>query len=241
MFIPRASRRCTAARRPRLFRLRLLARKFTRRGGLPYPRFQGTVSSGYLLAAGAGIPAAFRHCIPRTLGQNGQADWRADAALAPIERQSMSVMFRPLRLAMLILAAMELAGVENAAAQDNLETQLREQPIDILVRRARILGDPGRGALIFYRSGLACTQCHSAGEGPKRLGPDLSELGKRATALHVVESILDPGKEQLKGYETTNLLLKTGSLITGLIREDRTDSVELVVPGEEQTRSCPRD
>ena len=145
-----------------------------------------------------------------------------------------------LLLRFLISAVLTLVPFAAAVAQHNLEAELREQPMDMLARRARILGDPRRGAVVFSRPGLACTQCHSAGEDPRRLGPDLAGMEPPATARHIVESILDPDKRQLKGYETARVLLKSGRVITGLIRGDQPDSILFVVPGEEVLRTIAK-
>ncbi len=65
------------------------------------------------------------------------------------------------------------------AAEPTLESTLLEHSAADVARRARVLGDPTRGAIVFYRQGIGCTQCHADPAGPKLLGPVLSELRER--------------------------------------------------------------
>ena len=59
-----------------------------------------------------------------------------------------------------------------------LEVQLRSEDPAALAREARRLGDPRRGALVFYQPTLTCTKCHVSETGAPTLGPDLGALGK---------------------------------------------------------------
>src|SRR5205807_6495693 len=92
---------------------------------------------------------------------------------------------------------------------------------------AREQGDPSRGAIVFYRPDLACTRCHTAGEGGARLGPDLAQTGKEATDVYLIESVLLPSKVIKKGYETVVVTTKAGRTLTGLLAEERADAVVL--------------
>lgn len=105
-----------------------------------------------------------------------------------------------------------------------------------LAKSARILGDRKRGGLIFYRIELSCIQCHTAGEGAKLLGPDLSQLGERATYEHVIESILRPSQAILEGYRTSILFTVAGQVVTGMVRKQTDEELVVVVPGEDQPR-----
>lgn len=123
-----------------------------------------------------------------------------------------------------------------ATAAENLESQLADREPVQLAKAARILGDPARGALIFHRQGLSCTQCHTAGGGAKLLGPDLSELRDRGTYEHIIESLLEPSKAVRDGYKVEQIVLNNGKLVVGMVRSEQDDQLELFVPGEEQAR-----
>jgi putative heme-binding domain-containing protein len=108
-----------------------------------------------------------------------------------------------------------------------LQQQLLQEDVAVLARAARERGDPGRGALVFYRPDLACTRCHTAGEGASRLGPDLARAGTDATDAYLVDSVLRPSKVIKKEYETVVLTARAGATLTGLLAEDRADAVVL--------------
>lgn len=129
----------------------------------------------------------------------------------------------------------------SAAAQSGLEAELSQRPLDQVVRLARVLGDPTRGAILFHRQGLGCVQCHTAGEGARLLGPDLAALGERATYAHVIESLLEPSKVVQKGYQVEKLLLDDGQIISGLIRSESEEELVIVVPGDEKPQTVSLD
>src|SRR5207245_800185 len=123
----------------------------------------------------------------------------------------------------LVAVAVLWAGLEPAAAEEppGLQQQLAQENPAALGKAARQQGDPGRGAVIFYRPDLACARCHTASEDGSRLGPDLTKLGKEATDAYLVESILSPSKVIKKGFETVAIVTKAGNTVTGLLAEDR--------------------
>ena len=127
------------------------------------------------------------------------------------------------------------------AAPPPLESTLTSRPISDLARHARVLGDSRRGAIVFYRQGLSCTQCHAAGEGDKLLGPDLSQLRDRATYQHVIESILEPSKVVRDGFKSEKLLLDDGRVLIGMVRQESEEQLTLFVPGDEEPTAIPSD
>ena len=103
-----------------------------------------------------------------------------------------------------------------------LEELLRRSDPAELAREVELRGDARRGALLFYKSAAACSQCHAAGDEATPLGPDLARFDDHATAGHptaeyLIESILDPSRKIRRGYETMSVLTTDGQLLTGLI------------------------
>ncbi|MCA9061606.1 MAG: c-type cytochrome [Planctomycetaceae bacterium] len=111
-------------------------------------------------------------------------------------------------------------------AQD-LERQLRSTASDVLEARVRLRGDARRGAIVFHKSAAGCVKCHTTGDAPSPLGPNLSTIGRETTVAHIVESLLDPSKKIREGYETVSVLLNNGSVQTGMIV--RQDDQQLVL------------
>jgi len=126
--------------------------------------------------------------------------------------------------------------VAQSSLESTLESSLSKRPISEVVQRARVLGDPTRGAILFYRPGLSCIQCHTAGAGAKLLGPDLSELRERANYEHVISSLLQPSLVVQEGYKSEKLLLDSGQVVSGMIREETNEQLVVIVPGAEEPR-----
>tara|TARA_R110002049_G_scaffold27321_4_gene94503 strand:+ start:50741 stop:54094 length:3354 start_codon:yes stop_codon:yes gene_type:complete len=135
-----------------------------------------------------------------------------------------------------------VAAIGRAEAESStLQSKLKSRPLADVAQHARVLGDATRGAIIFYRQGLSCTQCHTAGEGAKLLGPDLSQLGDRATYEHVVESIVYPSKVVRDGFRAQKLLLEDGRVMVGMVQSESDEELVLFIPGESEPRAIPVD
>jgi len=62
-------------------------------------------------------------------------------------------------------------------------------------------GDRERGEWLFHaQGGVGCFNCHRVGERGNSFGPDLAELGDRATAKHIVQSMLEPNAVITEGF-----------------------------------------
>ncbi len=136
----------------------------------------------------------------------------------------MDLLFRVLQFCCVLLAgiccSVSIARCETLRKPASLEEQLKASDAAFLAAEARRRGDPGRGALVFYKSAAACVNCHGSGNSATPLGPDLAKLGK-VTDQHVIESLLHPSKSIRKGYETHSLLTVGGDLLVGLkVKED---------------------
>lgn len=62
-------------------------------------------------------------------------------------------------------------------------------------------GDRARGKWLFHANmGAGCYNCHRLGEHGNNFGPDLTALGNRATAEHIVQSMLAPSAVITEGF-----------------------------------------
>ena len=78
-----------------------------------------------------------------------------------------------------------------------------------------------------------CVRCHLE-EGAACLsvsGLDLGALGKAVPDTELVEAILEPSKSIKKGYETVTIVTEDGHTVSGLLVEDRPDTIVLRDPG----------
>lgn len=95
------------------------------------------------------------------------------------------------------------------------ETTLNE------AEKAAPRGNPARGqALFFTPGGAGCHLCHAVNGKGNPVGPDLSDLGSRANARYVAESILDPNATIIEGFMQALITTKDGKAYAGIVRED---------------------
>ena len=145
---------------------------------------------------------------------------------------------------LLAAVAIHVACWPPCALGQQLEQELLGESPAALAAEARQLGDPTRGAIVFHQQTLLCTKCHSTGEpgAEKPLGPDLarpdpsrSADAKRPEtyATFLVESVLAPSKFIREGYEPLVLVLADGRSVTGLVNEERSDSLSLRDAGQD--------
>lgn len=117
--------------------------------------------------------------------------------------------------------------VSSVAADESLETRLREMAPVTIAAQAKQRGNPKAGALVFYKSAAACVKCHSSGKTATPLGPDLATLGQETTDLHIIESILHPSHKIRKGFETISVVTIDGKVVTGLVAADEDERLVL--------------
>jgi putative membrane-bound dehydrogenase-like protein len=89
-------------------------------------------------------------------------------------------------------------------------------------------GKPDKGKALFADTkGLACAKCHVvAGEGGN-IGPELSGIAARYPREELIASILYPSARIFSGYETVVVATADGKILTGLIKSDNADGLEI--------------
>jgi len=89
-------------------------------------------------------------------------------------------------------------------------------------------GQPVRGKTLFADlKGLACAKCHVVGGEGGNIGPDLSGIGARYPREELIQSILYPSAKIFSGYETVVVATADGRVLTGLIKSDNADGLEI--------------
>jgi putative heme-binding domain-containing protein len=90
-------------------------------------------------------------------------------------------------------------------------------------------GDAANGRRLF--GALACAKCHAIAAGQAGGGaPSLTDIKKRFTVPHVVESILLPSKQVAEPFRASRIELKSGQSISGLIVAEQADQIEVLLP-----------
>jgi quinoprotein glucose dehydrogenase len=92
-------------------------------------------------------------------------------------------------------------------------------------------GNARAGRDIFLtKTEVACLRCHKVRGQGGEVGPDLSTIGSKQTREYILESIVDPNKQIAKGFETVVLVLKDGTSVSGVLKEENAKEVRLITP-----------
>lgn len=89
-------------------------------------------------------------------------------------------------------------------------------------------GNAKRGKTIFMSAKAQCVPCHKVHGQGGEVGPDVSQIGGKFDRTHLIESILDPSAEILQGYQATVIEIKSGRVVTGIVKSESATAVTLV-------------
>ena len=93
---------------------------------------------------------------------------------------------------------------DHAALRQMVVSSTAARPSEILGRR------------VFERS--ACVKCHTTTRDVL-LGPTLRGIGKAQNPEYLLEAVLEPSKTIKTGYLTETLVLKSGKILSGMVRD----------------------
>lgn len=128
-----------------------------------------------------------------------------------------------------------------------LNRQLRDErakSIRTHLRTSFILagGDAVRGRSLFYSKRILCSACHRAGPNEKsEIGPDLRRIGAVRSPRDLLEAILVPSASFARGFEPKSVVLKSGRVISGVIRRESDDMITLYTTERREVRIARSD
>ena len=104
-------------------------------------------------------------------------------------------------------------------------------------------GDARRGeALFFDPRGIGCGRCHSAGgRGTATIGPDLTGLALKYDRAELIRSVLEPSSRIADGYQPVVVATHDGRVLSGVVRAETDDALELADAEAKATRIPKRD
>ncbi len=82
------------------------------------------------------------------------------------------------------------------------------------------------GKLVYEQAG--CNRCHTINGKGAKYGPDLTDIVKRFKGSKLLEQCVKPSAEINKEYQTQQILLDDGRLLTGLVVEETDEQLRLV-------------
>jgi putative heme-binding domain-containing protein len=95
---------------------------------------------------------------------------------------------------------------------------------------AKQKGDPTRGAQVFARETVGCSNCHQVNGRGVDFGPNLSEIGTKLAREAIYEAILDPSAGIAFGFEGWQLELRNGDEAFGILTGETSDELSLKAP-----------
>ena len=96
---------------------------------------------------------------------------------------------------------------------------------------SRITGNTGNGERLFWNKGQ-CGQCHMVGGRGKRMGPELTQVGRQRSAAYLRESVVNPGADVTPGFTVITVVTKDGRKIVGTQRAYDDFSAQLMDASE---------
>jgi quinoprotein glucose dehydrogenase len=129
-----------------------------------------------------------------------------------------------------LIAAATLRGTPELAARLK-QFAAAKPPDDPLADYRECLegGDAERGRRIAVeRVDLSCIRCHKVDEYGGLVGPDLSKIGRKQTREYLLEAIVLPNRSIAKGFESVLVTTDEGKVISGVLRSEDADSLQLV-------------
>jgi putative heme-binding domain-containing protein len=90
-------------------------------------------------------------------------------------------------------------------------------------------GRADRGRELFHDpKGIGCIKCHAvAGQGGT-VGPELSTIGTKYSRDELIQSVLFPSARISSGYEATIVATSDGRVLTGLVKSETPQTLELI-------------
>lgn len=106
-------------------------------------------------------------------------------------------------------------------------------PSDDSLARFRVCqegGDPERGREIFFRHRqVQCAKCHRIEGQGGDAGPDFTRLASNVEPRYIVQSLVQPNFFLAEGYGEMTARLGDGSLVTGRLKQNRPEGLELIL------------
>ena len=90
-------------------------------------------------------------------------------------------------------------------------------------------GDSEAGKKLFFtKTELSCVRCHKVAQTGGEVGPNLTAIGKTKDNRYLLEAIVNPDAKIAENFETVVLLTEDDELITGILRKETDETIELM-------------
>ncbi len=98
-------------------------------------------------------------------------------------------------------------------------------------------GNVDRGSKLFHeKTELSCLRCHQVDRAGGNVGPNLTIIGKAKDRRYLLEAICLPDAKIAEGFETTVIANDSGQVVSGIVKSENDDYVELIQNDGSQLR-----
>ncbi|MCO8121440.1 HEAT repeat domain-containing protein [Stieleria sp. TO1_6] len=98
-------------------------------------------------------------------------------------------------------------------------------------------GDIEKGKELFFgKTELSCVRCHKVDRAGGEVGPNLTVIGKDRDSKYLLEAICLPDAAIAKGFETAVIVDIDGRVLSGIVKTENDDYVELTMNDGSQQR-----
>lgn len=154
------------------------------------------------------------------------AVWRPPISLKPDEIRAVITYLQSLG------GTVDVASIDKSPFWVQLQAQVaagRAQASAASAPKPFIPGDPEMGKELFFNpeSPAGCAKCHTIGDQGGKVGPELTTIAAMQPLEYIIESILEPSKVIVKGFEPVLLKTKDGRFLTGILKKDGADFIEI--------------
>ena len=102
-------------------------------------------------------------------------------------------------------------------------------------------GEATRGFQVFRNPKHACSSCHQIGYVGGSIGPELTRIGATRTKRDLLEAIVLPSVRLAASYQPIRVQTTEGEVFNGLLRNETSDELEIVVSAEKVLRIAKSD
>ncbi|HLY73486.1 MAG TPA: family 16 glycoside hydrolase [Planctomycetota bacterium] len=93
---------------------------------------------------------------------------------------------------------------------------------------SRNKGDAAHGRILFADPKTGCARCHRIHGQGGDIGPDLTGIGTKYGRPSLIESVLYPSRQIAEGYSQTQVRMRDGGVIAGLVRSETAEELVLI-------------
>jgi cytochrome c oxidase cbb3-type subunit 3 len=132
-----------------------------------------------------------------------------------------------------------VAGTDMPPAIGSVGVEMKDEEIwqvitylrSVQVKTPPPAGDPAHGNTLFFGT-ASCSRCHMVEGKGGRLGPDLTGVAGSRSLDSLVESVREPSKQIVPGYETATVVTADGKDAKGYVMNEDRFSVQMMDTSE---------